>query len=168
MATNVKIDGRVYEYNLAPQLLELDGTDPGARARRDTAVLREIVKYNPAVAEGQLEWGTDPESGDTVITVSRQAKTKGQRAPAETTRLNPVLVYLSHAPQRVPPALTLVIVLKALELNRRLDAPTLLAVQSRIQGAKQRAQREAENASRVYKYLASAQAAQAPWEPPGF
>src|SRR5205085_7419810 len=108
---------------IPPQLLELDGTDAGARARRDTAVLREIVKFHPAAAEGQLEWSTDSGSGDTLITVSRQAKTKGQ------TALNPALLALSQAPQRVPPALTLAIVLRSLELNRRLDAPTLLSIQ---------------------------------------
>ncbi len=168
MATKVRIDGREYDFNLAPQLLELDGVDAGARARRDTAVLREIVKYNPAAAEGQLEWATDQGSGQTVITVSRHAKTKGQVAPVAADRLNPVLVYLSLAPQRVLPALALAIVLRSLEINRRLDAPTFLAVQGRIEGAREVTLRESEHASRVFQCLTSAHAAQAPWEPLGF
>lgn len=168
VTTTVKLDGRTYEFLLPPQLLELDGTDPGAKARRDTGVLREITKYKPEAAEGQVEWGTDPASGKTMITVSRQAKTKGQKAWEEANMLNPVLVHLSQAAQKVPPALTLVIILRTMELNRRLDAPTFLVVQSRIEGAKESARQESEYARKVFGSLKSAHAAPSPWEPLGF
>src|ERR1700730_3656002 len=136
--TQVKIDGRTYDMLFAPELLELDSTDAGARARRDTAVLREIAKFQPQASEGQLEWGTDQGSGGATITVSRQAKTKGQSSEASPdSPLNPVLLHLMSAQQRVPEALTLSFTLKAIELNRRLDGPLLLALQGRIERARE-------------------------------
>lgn len=167
--TQVKIDGRNYDMVLAPELLELDGTDAGARARRDTAVLREIAKFQPQASEGQLEWGTDSQSGQTTITVSRQAKTKGlSLSPTPQTPLNPALLHLMHAQERVPAALTLAFTLKAIELNRRFDGPILLALQGRIEQARTSARGESERASRVFHRLAEAHGVVAPCEPIGF
>ena len=75
--TKVQMDGRTFDFAIDTSLLEVDSTNPGSTAERDTLVRRQLAKWNPATADAQLEWGTSP-SGEVLITVSRQAKTKGQ------------------------------------------------------------------------------------------
>ena len=164
--TKVQMDGRTFDFAIDTSLLEVDSTNPGSTAERDTLVRRQLAKWSPATADAQLEWGTSPD-GEVLITVSRQAKTKGQDS-ALTLALSPALDLLLNAPQEVPEALTLTFALKAMELTGRLDAPTLLALQGRIERAKASASQDAEYGSRVLRYLEAARPVPGPWTPIGF
>ena len=164
--TKVQMDGRTFEFAIDPALLEVDSSNPASTAERDTLVRRQLAKWNPATSDAQLEWSTAPD-GETLISVSRQAKTKGQDA-APALALSPALDLLLAARQEVPDALTLAFALKAMELTGRLDAPTLLALQGRIERAKASASQDAEYGSRVLRYLEAARPMPGPWTPIGF
>lgn len=163
-AVQVSMDGRTFDFTIDPEVLTLDPDDPGAQARRDTFVRRELAKWNPATADAQLEWSTSPEGG-TLIKVTREAKTKGQERPPA---LSPVLAKLLAARQEVPAGLLLSFTLKALEVTGRLKGPILLALQGRIEAANASTSHDAEYGSRVLRYLEEARAVPGPCTPLGF
>jgi hypothetical protein len=158
--TKVQMDGQTYDFAIAAELLQLDTGDPGAAARRDTLVRRELAKFNPATADATLEWGTT-EGGETLIKVSRQAKTKG---------VSPVLEVLLAAPQKVPLALTLALTLKHLEITGQLrrHPDILLAYSSRIEAALKTTEGDAQYGHRVLRHLLDAQPVASPWPVLGF
>jgi hypothetical protein len=161
--TKVQIDGQTYDFAIAPELLQLDTGDPGAAARRDTTVRRELAKFNPATADATLEWSTS-EGGETLIKVSRQAKTKGAGSGS------PVLAALLAAPQEIPLALTLALTLKHLEITGQLrrHPDILLAYSSRIEAALQTTEGDAQYGQRVFRHLLNAQPIASPWPVLGF
>lgn len=166
--TKVQIDGQTYDFAIAPDLLQLDTGDPGAAARRDTVVRRELAKFNPATADATLEWGTTG-GGETLIKVSRQAKTKGAAA-GEAGGVSPVLAVLLAAPQEVPLALTLALTLKHLEITGQLrrHPDILLAYSSRIEAALKTTEGDAQYGQRVLRYLLDARPIASPWPVLGF
>jgi hypothetical protein len=166
--TKVQIDGQTYDFAIAPELLQLDTGDPGAAARRDTTVRRELAKFNPATADATLEWST-LEGGETLIKVSRQAKTKGAGSGAAGS-VSPVLEALLAAPQEIPLALTLSLTLKHLEITGllRRHPDILLAYSSRIEAALQTTESDSQYGQRVFRHLLDAQPIASPWPVLGF
>jgi len=166
--TKVQIDGQTYDFAVAPELLQLDTTDPGAAARRDTIVRRELAKFNPATADATLEWSTI-EGGEVLIKVSRQAKTKGVTSAADET-VSPILEALLGAPQQIPLALGLALTLAQLEITGQLrrHPGILLALSSRIEAALQSTGSDAQYGQQVLRHLEDAQPIASPWPVLGF